>query len=75
MPEIIIAANDGSQLKVVEHGGVLLPKQYTSEEWEELVQAIATAAKVGAALTVGQIIMMFTSGQALKAMWPLINAF
>ena len=54
---------------------VELPTQYSAEEFEELEAKIRMAVKVGVSLSVGQIIILFSSGQLLKASWPLINTF
>ena len=45
----------------------------TLVEYEELMEIAETAKNVGISITVGEFILLFTAGKALKSIWVLVN--
>ena len=55
------------------HDTAIIPPQYTLKEWEELVEIAETAASVGVAISIWEIIICFSLQKALTSMWVMVN--
>ena len=50
----------------------MIKPQFTEEEFAQLVEKFATAAKVGVAVTLTEIMLIFAAKKLIFSMWILI---
>ena len=75
LPELIVDAESYESLKAEEIVyEVELQPQMSESEFQQLIEAAQTAAKVGVTVSFWQIVLFFSLGKALKSMWSLLNA-
>ena len=72
-PNVIIDKESGEPLDLENSTFLmLLQRQFTEEQYEDLLEAAKTAATVGSSITFGQLILLLFIGKAINAMWLLI---
>ena len=50
-----------------------LVPQMSKEDYELLLETAETAANVGVAVSIWQVLLFFSLGKAMKSMWVLVN--
>ena len=74
LPQYFIDAETGlaldEDLSLERH--VLIKPQFTEKEFAELVEKFATAAKVGVAVTLTEIMLIFAAKKLIFSMWILV---